>query len=166
MRLEKATKEPSPVLFQASLLLWRRAMHTPLDAPKIISIEFFRVEDHLLNTASRPFICFEWHGEQHWLIGEVRGGSSIYAGRVYLRRPKGRRTYVSKLMVNTTKPSFSVLKPSTRQSFWNITTVFIGFAPQHQVDIDFVREESRRIKSLPPSDRQTRIRKPRKGIVV
>lgn len=141
-------------------------MHVPLDAPKLVSVEFFRVEDHLLNTASRPFVCFEWHGEQHWLIGEVRGSSLIFAGRVYLRRRQGRRTYVSKLFVNTTRPSFTISKPMTRRSFYNISSVFIGFAPEHQVDIDFIRNESRRIKSLPPSDRQLKMRRPKKGLVV
>ena len=137
------------------------------DGPVWKDLVFFRIEGDVSATSSRPFLSFELHGEQIWLIGKMQRFSLISVGYVSLKRPKGRRVYGGKMIANSNRKGEFYIKASRMRG--NIALakfVFLGFSPANQVDISFVQQESKRIRALPPSDRMLKRKRPQKGLVV
>ena len=98
-----------------------------------------------------PFAHFQWHEQEFWLLGKMEGHDITAVGDVYLRLPKGRKLFHAGILVRprSEPPTFLIRNP--RGSFGKRaeTFVFMGFSPRAIVDIEFVREESRRLSALP-----------------
>jgi hypothetical protein len=137
------------------------------DRPVWKDLVFFRIEDDVSATSSRPFLSFEWHGEQIWLIGKMQKFAHISVGYVTLKRPKGKMVYRGEIIANSNRKGEFYIKASRmRGNIDSAKFVFLGFTPSNQVDISFVQQESKRIRALPPSDRMLKKKRPQKGLVV
>jgi hypothetical protein len=77
--------------------------------------------------------------------------------------------YRATLMVHprSAPAAFSVGSPRKQQgALKNGGFVFVGFHPQKVVNIEFVREERRRIEALPDAETKKKMKRPPAGHVV
>lgn len=129
-------------------------MATPfelIDPPELIEVKYHQIQDGLGRNLSYPFVHFLWHGSDFWLLGKLVWRNTMTAGDVYLRLPKGRNIFVAGMTVHPDQGdmTFTVGKPRHRLSYKNGAFSFLGFAPRMAVDIDFIREEEKRLTTVP-----------------
>ena len=125
-----------------------------IDAPDLLEIEHRKIEDFQGVTVSHSFVHFRWHGSDIWLLGQMRWHNIMSIGYVSLRLPRGKKTYRAAILVHPReKPlGFSVSLPRGSQgALKGREFVFCGFKPEKVVNMDFVREEDRRLSALPYS---------------
>lgn len=144
-----------------------------IDPPELVGIEHHPIEDIQGRNLSYPFAHFVWHGVDYWLLGQMRWHNMMSVGQVFLRLPKGKKAYPASITVHPrSEPStFTVGFPRKRigtmkRSFCHQAFVFVGFHPQKVVNIEFVREEHRRIDALPYAKSIEKIVRPRSGLVI
>ena len=129
-------------------------MATPfelIDPPDLIEVKYHQIEDGRGRHFNYPFVHFRWHGSDFWLLGKMVWRNTMTAGDVYLRLPKGTNIWVAGITVHPHQENinFTVGKPRHRVSSKNGAFTFLGFAPRTVVNIDFVREEEKRLTALP-----------------
>jgi hypothetical protein len=120
-----------------------------VDPPELVRIEHHTIEDILGNHHSHPFVQFRWHDADYWVLGKMRWHNIMAAGDVLLRLPQGRKTYRATMTVHprSEPAAFSVSAPRKQQgALRNGGFVFVGFHPQKVMNIEFVRQEHRRLE--------------------
>lgn len=117
-----------------------------IDPPELIEVKYHQIEDGQYN-CSYPFVHFRWHRSDFWLLGKMVWRNIMSAGDVYLRLPKGRNIFVAGITVHPDQGdmTFTVGQPRHRIARKNEAFSFQGFAPRTVIDIDFVREEEKRL---------------------
>lgn len=118
-----------------------------LDGPVLIEVRAFGIEDCKGFRNYRRFAHFRWREADIWLIGTMVWRNSLQVGRVWLRLPRGRKLLSASLGVRPDfQQSFHVGRPRDRYVEKCDTFVFEGFDDRLVVNIDFVREEDRRLE--------------------
>lgn len=141
-----------------------------IDIPAVEELETRTIETFEGNKANHTFIRFHWHEKDYWLIGKPVWKNVCLAGHVQLRLPRGKRIFSASLTVRhwANPLRFSIGHPTGRKPNQN-AFVFVGFCPDRIVDIDFVREEEKRLTKT-PDDYVTFLQKsipaPRKGKII
>ncbi len=122
-----------------------------IDPPELIEVKYHQIEDGLGRKFNSPFVHFLWHGSDFWLLGKLVWRNAMTAGEVYLRLPKGRNIFVAGITVHPDQGdmTFTVGKPRYRITRKNEAFSFLGFTPRTVVDVDFVREEEKRLIAMP-----------------
>jgi len=141
-----------------------------IDPPELIEVKYHQIEDGQYN-CSYPFAHFVWHSQDFWLLGKMVWRNIMSAGDVYLRLPKGRNIFVAGITVHPhqEKITFTVGTPRHRVTCKNGAFTFPGFAPKSVVNIDFVREEEKRliaVQMLECFNRDSKASRPPAGHIV
>jgi hypothetical protein len=141
-----------------------------IDIPTVEELETHIIETFKGNKERHTFIRFLWHEKDYWLIGKPVWKNVCPAGHVQLRLPRGKRFFKVRLTVRhwANPLRFSIGHPAGRKPSQN-AFVFVGFCPDRIVDINFVREEEKRLKKTPDdyaSFLQKSISAPRKGKII
>lgn len=116
-----------------------------IDAPNLVEVASFLIEDCRGNYGYRRVSHFEWQGADFWVLGTMVWRNTLQSGRVRLRLPKGRKLLSSALTAHSDgPPRFTIHRPRHRHCESAPAFVFEGFCDRLVVNIDFVKEEHRR----------------------
>ena len=123
-------------------------MNKPLeiiDAPALVEVVSFVIEDCSGQRSYRRFAHFKWSGGDFWVLGTMVWRNTLQDGRVRLRLPRGRKIFPAGITVHPDgAPRFTIHRPRCRHCEDAPAFVFEGFSDQLLVNIDFVKDEHRR----------------------
>jgi hypothetical protein len=124
-----------------------------IDPPELIEMKCHQIDDGRWNL-SYPFAHFLWHSNDFWLIGKMVWRNTMAVGDVHLRRPRGKNVSVARITVHPHEGdlTFTVSKPRYPINSESKAFTFVGFAPRTVVNIDFVRDEDKRLSTVPFAD--------------